>query len=183
MAMNRRTRIGRQVGAGSLALLVWAAALPPHQAHAAQTVTYTYDAAGRLTGAAYDDSVETTFTYDPTGNLLSIVTEAVTADVPAEPGPGGLPSVFRLGPCVPNPIRRAVTLHYQIPRTSNVRLEVVEPGGRRVRTIIHGVLPAGVYSVGWDGRDGSGREVSSGVYFVRFQADGFAESHALTVLR
>ena len=36
----------------------------------AATVFYTYDAAGRLTGANYGDGVNIVYTYDPNGNLL-----------------------------------------------------------------------------------------------------------------
>jgi YD repeat-containing protein len=38
---------------------------------AAQTVNYTYDAAGRLTGVSYPNGTTITYTYDPAGNLLS----------------------------------------------------------------------------------------------------------------
>ncbi len=34
-------------------------------------VTYTYDDAGRLTGAVYDNGKEIAYTYDNAGNLLS----------------------------------------------------------------------------------------------------------------
>ena len=37
----------------------------------AQTVNYTYDAAGRLTGVAYPNGTTISYTYDPAGNLLS----------------------------------------------------------------------------------------------------------------
>jgi hypothetical protein len=33
-----------------------------------------------------------------------------------------------------------------------------------------GVIPPGVHSVFWDGRDGKGRSVSSGVYLFRLEA-------------
>jgi len=38
---------------------------------AAQTVNYTYDAAGRLTGVSYPNGTAITYTYDAAGNLLS----------------------------------------------------------------------------------------------------------------
>jgi YD repeat-containing protein len=38
---------------------------------AAQTVNYTYDAAGRLTGVSYPNGTTIAYTYDPAGNLLS----------------------------------------------------------------------------------------------------------------
>jgi YD repeat-containing protein len=41
-------------------------------ASAAYTVNYSYDKAGRLTKASYDKSNEIKYTYDPTGNLVSL---------------------------------------------------------------------------------------------------------------
>src|SRR5262245_696649 len=38
---------------------------------AADTINYTYDAAGRLTTVAYGDGTTMTYTYDQNGNLLS----------------------------------------------------------------------------------------------------------------
>ena len=39
--------------------------------------------------------------------------------------------------------------------------------GQRVQVLVDGPRPAGRYRVTWEGRDERGREVSSGVYFVR----------------
>jgi YD repeat-containing protein len=155
----------------------------PAGAHAAQTVAYTYDAAGRLTSATYDDTLATVFTYDLNGNILSIETAPVSTSAPEPPGGSALPATFALGPSAPNPHRDRSTLHFQLPRTSAVLLEVYDAGGRRVRTVINGVVPAGYHRATWDGRTGQGRSVPSGVYFVRFAADGFTESRAISVLR
>jgi len=54
------------MGFGRIGILVAAAA-----GLAAQTVNYTYDAAGRLTSVSYPNGTTITYTYDPAGNLLS----------------------------------------------------------------------------------------------------------------
>jgi YD repeat-containing protein len=58
--------------------LVVAAAL------AAETVNYTYDAAGRLTGVSYPNGTTITYTYDAAGNLLSRQVTAPGASAPAD---------------------------------------------------------------------------------------------------
>ena len=48
-----------------------------------------------------------------------------------------------------------------------MRLELFDLAGRRVRSLVSGVLPAGEVSREWDGRDEAGHGVHPGVYFVR----------------
>jgi hypothetical protein len=47
-------------------------------------------------------------------------------------------------------------------------------GGRLVRALVREELPPGRFQVAWDGRDGSGRPVPSGVYLLRLEAGDFA---------
>ena len=42
---------------------------------------------------------------------------------------------------------------------------------------------AGTYTLRWDGRDGEGRELGSGVYLFRLQAGGQVETRKLLLLR
>ena len=44
--------------------------------------------------------------------------------------------------------------------------------GQEVRTLVDGFQEMGVQAVVWGGRDGSGQEVSSGVYFYRLEVAG-----------
>jgi flagellar hook assembly protein FlgD len=39
--------------------------------------------------------------------------------------------------------------------------------GRKVRELVSGQVSAGARTVQWDGRDDSGKVVSSGIYFAR----------------
>ena len=50
---------------------------------AAQTVNYSYDAAGRLTRASYPNGTTISYTYDPAGNLLSRQVTSSGASAPA----------------------------------------------------------------------------------------------------
>jgi hypothetical protein len=52
-----------------------------------------------------------------------------------------------------------------------------------VARIASGRLPSGVHRLTWDGRDGTGREVASGIYFVRVEVDGWTDSRKLVRLR
>jgi spore coat protein A len=74
-----------------------------------------------------------------------------------------------LVPGRPNPFTTATTIVYELPREATVRLAVYDLAGRAVRVLDRGVRPSGVQTVRWDGRDGAGHEVASGLYLVRLQ--------------
>ena len=48
-----------------------------------------------------------------------------------------------------------------------VNLTVFNLLGERVRTLVHGPTPAGVYRVRWNGKDEHLREAPSGTYFFQ----------------
>lgn len=66
-----------------------------------------------------------------------------------------------------NPFRGESRVRLTLAREGDVRVDVLDTGGRRVRTIARGVRAAGVHDLAWDGRDDAGRETAAGVYFVR----------------
>jgi flagellar hook assembly protein FlgD len=52
-----------------------------------------------------------------------------------------------------------------------------------VRELVTGVLPAGPHERTWDGRDGAGRRVASGTYFVKLEAPGFVASQRVVLIK
>jgi hypothetical protein len=72
----------------------------------------------------------------------------------------------------PNPFRQGgAVIEYGVPEgVGPVRLELFDVSGRRVRALLDGESPPGYHTVSWDGRDSSGRETATGIYFIRFQA-------------
>ena len=122
---------------------------------------------------------------DPSGNVGSDVSDApFTITRVTDVAESKLPLRFALNAAVPNPFNPATSLCFDLPRAARVRLEILAPNGRRVRTLVAGeVLPAGKLQRLWDGRDDHGRNVASGVFFVRLQADGFSAARKIQLLR
>ncbi len=94
-----------------------------------------------------------------------------------EPSATGLAGVF------PNPSGSGTTIHFDVARSMDVQVEVFDVAGRQVRAVWHGSVAVGRHSVGWDGRDSSGRAVAGGMYFVRLTGDGVDQTEKVTVLR
>jgi hypothetical protein len=92
-------------------------------------------------------------------------------------------SDFELGAATPNPFRDGTAVSFTLSRPTTVSLAVFDTAGRRVRTLVEGERTAGTQEAHWDGRDASGSRVAAGVYFVRFDAEGFSRTAKITHLR
>ena len=63
------------------------------------------------------------------------------------------------------------------------RLEVFALTGQRVAVLHQGPKKAGVHRVHWDGGDGRGRPLASGVYLFRLVTDHGIQTRKLTMLK
>lgn len=75
-----------------------------------------------------------------------------------------------LGQNYPNPFNPATTIPYTIERESDVTMTVYDMAGREIRKVAEGQKTTGSYTAVWNGTDGQGFQVPSGVYLVRLQA-------------
>jgi len=94
-----------------------------------------------------------------------------------------VPQVFALQPNYPNPFNPSTTLRYQLPVDSQVRLDIFDVLGQKVRTLVAGARPAGYHRVVWNSRDDGGMPVASGVYFSRLQAGDYLKVRKLLLLK
>ncbi len=100
-------------------------------------------------------------------------------DVPLEAGQ----AAARLLPNWPNPFNPKTFLHFRLDRGSRVKLEVLDPRGRRVREIWANPLGPGDHLMEWDGRDDLGRPMPSGLYLLRLKADEQVQTRKLMLLK
>jgi hypothetical protein len=98
-----------------------------------------------------------------------------TTDV-EELGPGDVPNAGRFTKLSlkPNPFNPFVEVTFETSVSGYVTMEICDVSGRRVRIVPLGVLRPGLHRARWDGRDASGFNMASGVYFVRLR--GTAET-------
>jgi hypothetical protein len=84
----------------------------------------------------------------------------------------------------PNPTNgSSVTIRYTFDAQCQTQLQVHDLTGRVVRTLGTSSPSPGEYSVVWDGRDDSGAEVNSGVYFCRLSGSGETAAARVVVSR
>ena len=95
----------------------------------------------------------------------------------------GKPGSFRLLPNAPNPFNPETIIRYELPRASEVRLEVFNALGQQVRTLVQQVQSAGAYGARWDARDERGARVAGGMYFYRLTTPGFQAMQKMVLLK
>lgn len=106
-------------------------------------------------------------------------------DSNAVTGVGPVAGAFtaRLAPVRPNPARVSASLSFELPAAQEVALEVFDVTGQRVATLARGRREAGTHRLEWAGRTDAGDRVPAGLYFVRLEAGGRAETRRVAWIR
>jgi len=92
------------------------------------------------------------------------------------------PLPFRLYPARPNPVAGRTVIAFDLPAPGPVRATLYDVSGRLVRVLTDEPLPAGKHERAWDRRDGSGRPVSAGIYFLRLEAGSHRSRQKIVVI-
>jgi len=95
----------------------------------------------------------------------------------------GLPYSFSLAQNYPNPFNPTTTIAFDLGEYSHVKLSVYNVLGQLVKTLKNEPLPAGTYTVQWDGKNDNGRAVAGGIYFYRLQTGQFTAVKKMTLLK
>jgi flagellar hook assembly protein FlgD len=83
----------------------------------------------------------------------------------------------------PNPFITNTTIIYSLLSDSKVVLRIYTVTGQKVRTLIDQYQSNGEESVQWDGRNDSGKIVSSGVYIYRLQVNEKAKCRKMLLIK
>ena len=71
----------------------------------------------------------------------------------------------------PNPFKRSTTICFSNTQTGDIKLEIFNIKGQKVKTLIDCYMSPGKSEVYWNGKDANGKRVSDGVYFYRLNID------------
>ncbi len=89
-----------------------------------------------------------------------------------------IPSEFELSQNYPNPFNPQTNITFSIPRAGHVKLSVFDAAGKKAVELVNEYLQAGSYDV-----DFNASHLSSGVYFYRFEADGFHDTKKMMLVK
>jgi hypothetical protein len=83
----------------------------------------------------------------------------------------------------PNPFNPRTLVRFELPRTTNYSLRVVDLRGRVVRELGSGEAGPGTLSTYFDGLDDDGRSLASGSYRVVLESEGRRATRAMTLVQ
>jgi len=83
----------------------------------------------------------------------------------------------------PNPATASAGIAYGIARAGRVEIGIFDVAGRKVRSLVDAVVPAGTYRAQWDARNDAGRGVGAGVYFARLRTDEQTVGRTIVIAR
>ncbi len=140
--------------------------------------------------AEYDDPdlPDGTYTYFVTAiyqggeSQASNVVYVQVPSVSTEPNPV-LPLTTNLRCVYPNPFLGATGISYSLAKDMIVSVIVYDLAGKRIRTLVQGMVGRGEHSIVWDGTDEDRRTVSAGLYLCRMTTSHFTAQRSLVMLR
>ena len=97
-------------------------------------------------------------------------------------GTENLPTSYALSQNYPNPFNPNTEIKFDIPVRSHVTLTVFNVLGQRVATLVDKEMPPGSYVADWNSTSDNGKEVTSGVYFYKLEADDFIQTKKMLLL-
>lgn len=83
----------------------------------------------------------------------------------------------------PNPSKSDVTIHYSIVSSSHINLTITDSRGKLVKTLVDKIQQKGVHEINWNGTNGYGQAVPSGVYYCRLQTDEVNQCKKIYLLK
>ena len=96
---------------------------------------------------------------------------AVQEDIP-------IPTGYALYQNYPNPFNAQTSIQFCLPSACNVRIEIFNPIGQRITTLLNSHKPAGYHRIDFDGSN-----LPSGIYYYKLQTDKFQESRKMVLVK
>lgn len=108
---------------------------------------------------------------------LSVAAEAVSGL------PGEVPGRFALEANVPNPFNPSTAIRFALPCGGRATLIVYDVSGRRIAVLADNAFAPGLFTRVWGGKDDSGTDAPSGIYFARLQVGEYVAVRKMVLLR
>ncbi len=120
-------------------------------------------------------ALDRAFCSDYSGNLIQAT---ISLEKSQE-----VPQRFSLLQNYPNPFNPETNISFSLPEESEVSLKIYNLKGQLVKILANSRLGAGVHNLTWKGKDESGTDVSSGIYFYKLVAGRYSETRKMVKIK
>jgi len=121
--------------------------------------------------------------FDPTATATKKIVTTVNAITGVDDGNFHVPGMFTLNQNFPNPFNPETVISFSLDKPGDVTLSVYDILGRKVTTLYQGYLATGQHQFRWNGADGNGQGVASGVYFYRLSSDQISLTRKMALMK
>jgi len=83
----------------------------------------------------------------------------------------------------PNPFNPNTTISFNLAETAEVKLDIYDVKGSKIKELFAGNLNSGEQSISWDGKDESGNSVASGVYYYKLRVGKEIKTKKMILLK
>ena len=99
-----------------------------------------------------------------------------------------VPTEFELAQNYPNPFKEKTTIKYCVPAKIDIKLEVFDSKGNKVKTLVDEVKEAGTYKVEFSAKGGSASggnawDLESGEYLFKLETNDYFDTKKMIVLK
>jgi hypothetical protein len=122
--------------------------------------------------------------YEETGNFVNGVYILKNDFVTSTREPASLrPAAFILEQNFPNPFNPDTIIRYSLPLSGDVRLDIYNLLGQKIRTLVESNQPAASYAARWDGKDDSGKLAAAGLYVYKLTFHDQVQTKKMMLVR
>ena len=89
-----------------------------------------------------------------------------------------IPDTYSLGKAYPNPFNPSTNIKFSIAEDGYTNISVYNLNGRKIEDLINDYKSSGNYQVEWNANN-----VSSGVYFIKMDANGFSSTQKIMLIK
>lgn len=94
-----------------------------------------------------------------------------------------VPKYFNLSQNYPNPFNPVTRIKYSLPGEQFVSVIIYDLNGSEVAKLVDNHQAPGTYTIEWNGKDNSGKQVSSGVYLYKIEAGKFSQLKKMLMIK
>jgi hypothetical protein len=90
---------------------------------------------------------------------------------------------FELYQNYPNPFNNETNIFYHLSHRGETEVSIFNVQGQRICQLYQGTQSSGNHELRWDGRNDSGQESGSGIYFLQLRTENFITTRKMVILR